>query len=273
MNKVKIFVCCHKPDTVISNDVYTPLHVGRAQSKFKEEMKNMIGDDTGCNISEKNPYYSEATGIYWIWKNVHDTEYVGLCHYRRFFEPTFTAANIDSFFEDGTDVLMVGPEIRTQNRWNMLLTYIDVESLLIMKDVINKLYPEYNKTLQEFSRSYIDYAFNMVVCKKELYDKYAEWMFTITQETEKYIRIPSYSNRKRVWAYMTEFLTPVFFLHNCKIKALPYIKEGKPHHLSFKKKCLIWALQNLIYPKLKNKPLSTDTSIRRGMKADGIEVK
>lgn len=144
MNKVKIFVCCHKPDSVLRNNVYTPLHVGRANSKFKEEMKDMLGDDTGENISDKNAYYSEATGIYWIWKNVHDAEYVGLCHYRRFFEPKFTNENIESFFADGTDVLMVGPEIRTQNRWNMLLTYVDVESLLIMKDVINKLYPEYN---------------------------------------------------------------------------------------------------------------------------------
>ena len=31
-----------------------------------------------------NCYYSELTGLYWIWKNDHETEYVGTCHYRRF---------------------------------------------------------------------------------------------------------------------------------------------------------------------------------------------
>ena len=80
MKKIRIFVCCHKPYDGYSDEVYTPLHVGRAISTCTDEMKNMIGDDTGDNISEKNPYYSEATGIYWIWKNVHDVEYVGLIH-------------------------------------------------------------------------------------------------------------------------------------------------------------------------------------------------
>ena len=48
--KVKILVACHKPDTVYSDDVYIPIHVGRAVSKFKEEMTYMIGDDTGDNM-------------------------------------------------------------------------------------------------------------------------------------------------------------------------------------------------------------------------------
>ena len=36
------------------------------------------------NISEKNPYYCELTGLYWAWKNL-DAEYIGLVHYRRYF--------------------------------------------------------------------------------------------------------------------------------------------------------------------------------------------
>jgi len=36
------------------------------------------------NISDKNCYYSELTGLYWVWKNCHDVDYVGTCHYRRY---------------------------------------------------------------------------------------------------------------------------------------------------------------------------------------------
>jgi len=43
-----------------------------------------IGDDSGQNISARNPYYSELTGIYWAWKNTRQ-DVVGSCHYRRFF--------------------------------------------------------------------------------------------------------------------------------------------------------------------------------------------
>ena len=45
---------------------------------FKDEMAGMIGDDIGDNISVKNPQYCEMTAHYWIWKNVHEAEYVGV---------------------------------------------------------------------------------------------------------------------------------------------------------------------------------------------------
>lgn len=38
MDKIKILVASHKPDKVYCDDVYTPIHVGRAISKYKEEM-------------------------------------------------------------------------------------------------------------------------------------------------------------------------------------------------------------------------------------------
>ena len=53
----------------------------------KKEKDNLgyVGDDTGENISEKNPYYCELTGVYWAWKNLK-ADYIGLVHYRRQFK-------------------------------------------------------------------------------------------------------------------------------------------------------------------------------------------
>ena len=65
---------------MLADDVYLPIHVGR---EGKEDL-GYIGDNTGDNISEKNPNYCELTGLYWAWKNL-DCEYIGLCHYRRYF--------------------------------------------------------------------------------------------------------------------------------------------------------------------------------------------
>lgn len=58
-----------------------PLHVGRAVS----EDLGYMGDDTGDSISAANQYYGELTGLYWLWKNCHDVDIIGICHYRRYF--------------------------------------------------------------------------------------------------------------------------------------------------------------------------------------------
>lgn len=109
MSKVKIFICCHKPYDGYRDDVYTPIHLGRAVSSCTDQMQDMIGDDTGDKISERNRYYSEATGICRVWKNVHDCEYVWIHYYRRFLAEHYTNDNINSCFADGTDVLMARP--------------------------------------------------------------------------------------------------------------------------------------------------------------------
>jgi hypothetical protein len=81
---VRIFVAHHKPFPVVETETYTPIHAGRAVSKHA---LGMIGDDTGDNISDRNPRYSEASVYYWVWKHLDEigADYIGLCHYRRYF--------------------------------------------------------------------------------------------------------------------------------------------------------------------------------------------
>ena len=95
--KVKILVCYHKPDVLVKDDVFTPIHVGRALARqrakegdknFEWMLENTIGDDTGDNISNKNMSFNELTAVYWAWKNydkLGNPDYIGLCHYRRYF--------------------------------------------------------------------------------------------------------------------------------------------------------------------------------------------
>ncbi|MDE5944144.1 MAG: DUF4422 domain-containing protein [Rikenella sp.] len=73
----------HKPAPIVSGSVYRPIHVGKALSEV--DIPGTIGDDTGDNISRKNPLYCEMTAAYWAWKNDRDSDYIGLCHYRRVF--------------------------------------------------------------------------------------------------------------------------------------------------------------------------------------------
>ena len=69
------------------DDMYIPLHVG-AEGKIDENGQPLdigfVKDNTGDNISLKNPGYCELTGLYWAWKNL-EADYIGLAHYRRHF--------------------------------------------------------------------------------------------------------------------------------------------------------------------------------------------
>ena len=88
---LKIFVATNKPCEVPHDGVHVPVQVGRSVSDYSLDM---IGDDTGDNISDKNRTYCEMTAQYWAWKNVKDVDYIGFCHYRRFFNYEFTHGRI-----------------------------------------------------------------------------------------------------------------------------------------------------------------------------------
>ena len=62
------------------DEMYIPLQVGTEGKKSLYYEKDNMGD----NISFKNPFFCELTGLYWAWKNLN-ADYIGLSHYRRHF--------------------------------------------------------------------------------------------------------------------------------------------------------------------------------------------
>lgn len=94
MTSCKILIACHKKHVFFESEIFTPIHVGRsiAEEKKVSDLQwlkdNMIGDNDGENISDKNSMFCEMTALYFAWKNYHligSPEYIGLMHYRRFF--------------------------------------------------------------------------------------------------------------------------------------------------------------------------------------------
>ncbi len=70
--------------------------VGLGENKFDSEW---VQDNTLDNISKKNSWYGENTFYYWIWKNNlnnnFDKDWVGFCHYRRFWKQSSTGEEKD----------------------------------------------------------------------------------------------------------------------------------------------------------------------------------
>ncbi|WP_425475514.1 DUF4422 domain-containing protein [Mesorhizobium quangtriensis] len=110
--RATIYIAYHKQAPIYAGKPLVPIHVGRALAS--SNLPDMIGDDTGDNISARNPCYCELTAHYWAWKNDHDSSFIGLMHYRRFLEavPALAAQperfapylNADAFAGLGTNL-------------------------------------------------------------------------------------------------------------------------------------------------------------------------
>lgn len=89
MQTIKLLICYHRSAPLLNDEILTPIHVGRRGAENDSWLsENMIGDDTGENISGYNNCYNELTAVYWAWKNydkLGSPEYIGLAHYRRHF--------------------------------------------------------------------------------------------------------------------------------------------------------------------------------------------
>lgn len=79
--KYSIAVCYYSPsDKYVSNSVCIPLQLGAFESGYELPITK---DTSGINRGEKHYFYSEYSGIYWLWKNNNST-YKGIMHHRRF---------------------------------------------------------------------------------------------------------------------------------------------------------------------------------------------
>lgn len=277
---LRIYVVAHKPCDIPSYEVLVPIHVGRSTSQYKDEMAWMQGDDTGDNISCRNGSYCEMTAHYWIWKNVHDTEYVGVCHYRRFFGVDLTNSNIKDIMADA-DVLMVEPSWHIDSVYSYFAKYMGAENMTILSMVMKKRFPEYYKTLENICDGIKFHPFNMLLCRKSLFNDYCQWIFTILEACEKYVKPAPYSNARRTLAYMAELLTGVYFIHRqYRIKTVPYykIEDGQKvlvAHTEEDKKTLAF-YESLLHHELADKIIADrkekfdNPAILLGLKNDGI---
>lgn len=240
-----VLVCCHKEDIVVKHGNYLPIHVGAAMSNQKLPYQR---DDEGDSISSKNSNYCEITGIYWAWKNLKNVDYIGLCHYRRYFDvanklyfrdrlncsPNDLSSVVDlnpNLLSD-CDIILARPKILPRSLAQDYCRYHIAQDYKILKEIIVDIYPQYNNSfIKVMEQNNKPSLYNMFYTSWSIFDQYCEWLFRILQEAEKRIDTSSYDAvQKRVFGYMAERLLNVFvYHHKFKVKYLPIkiFAEGK----------------------------------------------
>lgn len=232
MVNISIYVLTHKIFDLKKNEIYQPLLNGSANHG---DDFGYLRDDTGENISNLNEYYSELTGQYWAWKN-SDADIIGFCHYRRYFAKNLTLKILEK--KDIEDMLE-DYDIILPNKTNMGMSNIDdiektreyldygpyIEEYYLLRDIIERDYPDYLPYYDEMLHDKSCYWFNMFICKKELAGDYFEWLFDILKKAEKEIDFDKYpKGQKRVLGFLAERLINVYVKkNNLKIKEKPVL--------------------------------------------------
>lgn len=246
---IKIFVS-HRIDQdseTIDNPLYIPVRCGAVYDE--RENVQMLGDDTGDNISEKRMSFCEYTVMYWAWKNVK-ADYYGLCHYRRylsFLDKDIPGASLKQGLLDSmshaTQIkcgLLDADNIRKKiERTDIIAPYeytlsdagvnhasikeswikdhyafLQEKHFDLMLELIRKHSPEYYDSAVEYMNGKRFIGFNCFIMKREYFHKMCEFVFPILFEFDASIDKEHFSStQKRAVGYLGEWLFSIFLYH------------------------------------------------------------
>ncbi len=262
---VKILIGYHKPAHLFQSEILVPIHCGRSccsepskdgQIDSSWLLNNMIGDDTGDNISKDNRYVNEASGIYWAWKNyasLGNPDYIGFMQYGKhlIFNPCAKISkerwlpgakvynyDLDSYLQ----MKNLSPEyiIPLLKRYDCLcpekydvsnlsghpkscrerfgeLSRGKIEVFDVMVEIINRKFPQFIPFLKEIETKTSHYPLNMFVMRRDLFQAYGDFIFPVLQEILNRVDLSKASvEQKRAPAYCAEFLTSMYLSYLSK---------------------------------------------------------
>ncbi len=251
-DQIKILISYHKDSEIVESEIMTPIQVGAKNSKVD---LNILRDDEGVNISNKNARYCELTAQYWAWKNI-EADFYGFMHYRRHFVFDDAAHSQDKRaflwyerihetykeeigLQDDEirrclkDVDIVLPLVEDTSDWGAVSNEVQFSCLenLHAADfdmvcrTVTELYPDYFDAVQEFRTGHYAYWYNMFVMKKEIFMDYCRWLFPVLEVSEKKIDFAKYNPQEtRTLAFMAERLLSIYLIKLFKDRPLLRVK-------------------------------------------------
>ena len=253
-NDIQIFIMCHKvvPYGLRDDSLYTPLEVGAAiRNEHCSEFRDDCDKD---NISILNPYYSEITGQYLLWKKIERGEYIGDYigqeQYRRRleFHQNFDFSQIFKHY----DVIACKPinlEINDTFGSNVVYGQFGVchnlEHLDTVQQIIETDFPlmleDYNRFIKNGRKLYYS---NSYILSTENYKQYSKFLFYVLNEMAKIENLTTIGDietrvskdvnegktdnrfiyQKQIFSFVAERLWTLWVQHkyNGKIFEVPY---------------------------------------------------
>ena len=218
---LKIFCIYHGTDKLplFKSDCIQPIQSGSAITGVRQ---GAWRDDTGDNISHKNPTWAELCVHYWVLKNYlaenKDEGYIGFCHYRRFldfrFAPLSRFAMIRRLFVtmvlyknfshfattfpnrysrheisrriNGYDVILPGQMNLKQTVLSQYLneghSKVDIENAML---IVKALHPDYSPDIDAVLYGKKAYFWLNFIMRREWMLEFLKWEFEVLFKLEK----------------------------------------------------------------------------------------
>lgn len=188
-----------------------PIQVGAALTDIViADVRDNNADD---NISHKNRNYCELTATYYAWKNCH-AQYKGLCHYRRIFDISDEKLRAMLVAHDDVDVILPYPTIHYPDIKSQHAFCVSTHDWNAMLQAVKEVAPEYYEAYEEvFSEKYF-YNYNMLIAKREVFDDYCRFMFSVLECAEELTSPKGSERADRFAGYMAENMTTLYFRMN-----------------------------------------------------------
>jgi hypothetical protein len=246
MKKIlKIYCTTHIHPVIVQNEFIIPLQLRKRITGID---LGYISDDSGDNISNKGISYGGALpAFYWAWKNDNTSDYIGFCHYRRYFllDEKHNYFQIEyvtdenglkkiSFSDkyimhilDKYDVILSKKKRFTTSIWKRYSNLFDERDLIALKCVIRNIYPDYIKLFEKYiEKGNCLSIYGMFITSKDIFDNFCSWIFPVILKLDD-MKDPSKNSlsRPRQIDYIVEHLMQLYFIKNneLKIKHLPII--------------------------------------------------
>lgn len=239
MSDTRIYIVSHNAKDFPVGSHFQPIQSGRALNPV---IDGTIGDDTGINISELNPFFAEIAPMYWVWKNALPAKMVGFFHYRRFLNfgaplapeahwsernfHNFSPASLERFgwTADGVahaldDCDIAVPEIEIASlppHWQETCSLFDnyrnahgSTSINLAMKVLEEVHPEDASLAREVMSGSRGYFCHMYVMRWQVFCDYMKWIFDIFSVMQNRIDVhaPYYSlegGQQRIFGFVGE---------------------------------------------------------------------
>jgi hypothetical protein len=210
------------------------LHVQAGSSAARRDL-GLQRDDSGQQISERNPQFGELTAVYWAWRNLPRRGFIGFAHYRRYFvldpavatslyvphsaaaqRPGLVAQVGDASALRGwlRDHDVILPPPRGFARATLAEQYAQChagEDFQCLLELLRERHPHAHGAEQRFATLHSLHCCNMFIAGWDFADAYLGWLFPLIFELEQ--RLPRRAGfQRRNIAFLAERLMEYYLL-------------------------------------------------------------